>query len=177
MLVTDSKGVIVYGFISALLHELGHLVCMRILGCRTKVIDFGFLNANIVSNQIEDKKSVLILFGGCLVNFLIAVLFGILFMQNNIEIFKIIAWQNIGLGVFNLLPIASLDGGQIFYIFLKMKFSESVSLKIINVVSFVFLIPILIFGFYVLINSKYNFSLILLSLYLISYILFKEDIF
>ena len=177
MLVTDSKGVIIYGFISALLHEFGHLFCMRIFGYRVKIINFGFLNADIVSSDFEDKQFLLILFSGCFVNFLIANLFGVLFMYSSVELFKIIVLQNIGLGIFNLLPISNLDGGQIFYVLLKTKFSELVAMRISNVVSFVFLIPILIFGFYVLLNSKYNFSLLLLSLYLISYILFKEDIF
>ena len=49
--------------------------------------------------------------------------------------------------------------------------------KISNIISVVFLIPIAIVGFLVLLSSKYNFSLILLSCYLFSYILFKEDIF
>ncbi len=177
MLVTDSRGILVYGLISAIFHELGHLFCMRLFGYKVKVINFGFLNSDIISDEFEGKQSLLILFSGSLVNFLLAFLFGALFVIYNTSLFRIIAWQNIGLGVFNLLPISNLDGGQIFYNFLKIRFSESVSTKIMNLISFVFLIPILFFGFYVLINSKYNFSLFLLSLYLISYIIFKEDVF
>ncbi len=177
MLVTDSKGIMIYGLISAIFHEFGHLLCMRFFGYKVRVINFGFLNADIIANEFEYKQSILILFSGCFVNFLLAFLFGYLFVIYNTPFFKIIEWQNIGLCVFNLLPISSLDGGQIFYTFLRMRFSELVATKIVNLVSFVFLIPTLIFGFYVLINSKYNFSLFLLSLYLISYILFKEDIF
>lgn len=177
MLVTDSKGVIIYGLISALLHEFGHLFCMYLVGYRVRIVNFGFLNADIISNQIEDKKLLLILSGGCFVNFLLATIFGSMFVCFSTEVFKIIAYQNIGLGVFNLLPIYSLDGGQIFYLILKTRFSESVSLKILNGTSLLLVVPIFILGFYVIINSKYNFSLLLLSLYLISYILFKEDIF
>lgn len=177
MLVTDSKGIIIYGFISAMLHEFGHLFCMNFFGYKVEVINFGFLNADIVSNQIEDKKYRLILFSGCLVNFLIAFVFGILFALYNITLFKIIAYQNMGLGIFNLLPISNLDGGEIFCTFLKSKYGESIAWKVLNIVSLIFVIPIFVIGFYVLINSRYNFSLFLLSLYLISYILFKEDIF
>lgn len=177
MLVTDSKGIMIYGLISAIFHELGHLLCMRFFGYKVRVINFGLLNADMVSDEFEVGQSFLILFSGCFVNLLLAILFGCLFVIYNNPLFKIIVWQNIGLGIFNFLPILNLDGGQIFYIFLKMMFNESVALKIMNLVSFVFLIPILTFGFYLLINSKYNFSLFLLSLYLISYIIFKEDVF
>lgn len=177
MLVTDLKGTIIYGFISALLHEFGHLFCMNLLGRKVKVINLGCFSADIIPDEFEDKKSLLILFSGCLVNFFLAFIFWSLFVIYGNEIFKIIAYQNIGLGIFNFLPISNLDGGQIFYILLKSKFSERIALKVLTIVSFVFLIPVFVLGFYVLINSGCNFSLFLLSLYLISYILFKEDIF
>lgn len=167
----------IYGFISALLHEFAHLFCMNMLGYRVYVINFGFINADITAHQFEENDSFLILFSGCFVNFIIAVIFKMLFMIYNLEIFKVIALQNLGLGVFNLLPISNLDGGQIFYAFLKKQFNEPTAYKIFNIVSIIFIVPILILGFYILINSKYNFSLFLLSIYLISYILFKEDIF
>lgn len=177
MLITDTEGIIIYGLISAAFHEFGHLLCMSIFGHRAKVINFGFINADIVLSPFEEKKLCLILLSGCFVNFLIATVFEMLFLAYNLEIFKIIVWQNIGLGVFNLLPISNLDGGQIFYMFLKRIFNESLAYKVFNIVSVIFIIPVLIAGFYVLMNSKYNFSLFLLSIYLISYILFKEDIF
>lgn len=177
MLITDSKGTIIYGIISAVLHELGHLLCMRFFGYSVKTINFGCLNTDIISCQFEDKKSILIFLSGSFINFSLAVIFGVLFFIYKTSLFKIIAYQNIGLGAFNLLPISNLDGGQIFYTFLKKKLDEFSALKVLNVVSFTFIVPVFILGFYVLINSKYNFSLFILSLYLISYILFKEDIF
>ena len=45
MLITDTEGVIIYGLISAVFHEFGHLLCMSIFGYRTEVINFGFINA------------------------------------------------------------------------------------------------------------------------------------
>ena len=71
-----------------------------------------------------------------------------------------------------------LDGGIILSLILNDKIGNfEKSKKISNIISVVFLIPIAIVGFLVLLSSKYNFSLILLSCYLFSYILFKEDIF
>ena len=82
------------------------------------------------------------------------------------------------IGMLNLFPIEMLDGGIILSLILNDKIGNfEKSKKISNIISVVFLIPIAIVGFLVLLSSKYNFSLILLSCYLFSYILFKEDIF
>lgn len=160
-----------------MLHEFGHLVCMNLLGRKVKVINLGCFSADIIPDEFEDKKCLLILFSGCLVNFFLAFIFGSLFLAYGSELFKTIAYQNIGLGIFNFLPISNLDGGQIFYILLKGRLGEHIALKALTIVSLIFVIPVFVLGFYVLMNSGCNFSLFLLSLYLISYILFKEDIF
>ena len=81
---------------------------------------------------------------------------------------------NFTLGLFNILPIDSLDGGQALFILLSMKFSPFTSMKILDIISFMILIPVAVMGFLVLLQSKYNFTLLLTALYLIAIILLKN---
>ena len=59
------------------------------------------------------------------------------------------------------------------YQYKKNKSSEKIS----NIISIIFVIPTFIIGFLLVFISKYNFSLLLLSCYLILYIISKKDIF
>lgn len=82
--------------------------------------------------------------------------------------------ENLILGFFNILPIESLDGGQILYIFLSNKMQNDKAIVFLEVISFIILLPLAVIGFYMLLKSKYNFSLLLISCYLISVIIIKK---
>ncbi len=177
MVIMDKSGMIIFGIISAFLHEIGHLAAAYFQNQKIKKINFGFANVDITSSGQSSENSLLVLASGSLVNFAIALIFKILYLYLSNSIFNIIAYQNLWIGILNLLPISTLDGGQIFFLLLNKKFDIFLSEKIIKTVSFVFLVPVCILGFLILINSKYNFSLLILSCYIISYIFFKEDAF
>jgi len=51
---------------------------------------------------------------------------------------------NIGIGLFNLLPIGPLDGGQMLWALLDRYFDKKVSLKILSVISIVFFVILII---------------------------------
>ncbi len=54
---------------------------------------------------------------------------------------------NIGVGLFNLLPIYILDGGRMLYVFLTNFLSKEKAKKVYNIISLVFLILVLIIVF------------------------------
>ena len=81
---------------------------------------------------------------------------------------------NIGLAVFNLLPIEPLDGGQALYCLLAMRMEEEPARKWVLRVSVITLFPIAAAGFFVLVMSGYNITLLAVSLYLSLLLLFKE---
>lgn len=62
-----------------------------------------------------------------------------------IEIFQWIFTLNLGIGLFNLLPIKPLDGGHMLEILLTYKLSESKAKPIVNALSVV-LAMIIIFS-------------------------------
>ena len=119
-------------------------------------------------------KIFFILIGGPLANlFGVGILYLLHYVMGNQNTVLSIS-ENLFLCVFNLLPIESLDGGQILYIFLSSKFDEHKSVVILKFVSFVILFPLAIIGFYILLKSKNNFSLLLISCYLIAVVLIKK---
>ncbi len=85
------------------------------------------------------------------------------------------AWINLFIGVFNLLPAMSLDGGQLLYLILLNKLSSKVSALIIDIITIIISIPLFFFGIIILLNSKYNFSLLFISVYLVLSLFIKED--
>ena len=178
MMVTDDSFTIVYGLIFAFMHELGHILSMKILGYKIENINFGVLNIDIINEKrkfSENKfKEFLILFRGCAINFLFAGLFEFLYVCSKISIFNVMFIQNISIGIFNLLPINSLDGAKILEIFIKDKLSYSVSVKIFDLISMLFLIPVIFLGVFVIIKSQHNFSLFIVGVYLLSLFLKKD---
>ena len=82
---------------------------------------------------------------------------------------------NLLTGLFNLLPVSNLDGGQAIYLILTQKFTDKTANRIIDVLTVLLIFPISIAGFIVLLNSKYNFSLLLISVYLIITLIIKNS--
>ncbi len=70
------------------------------------------------------------------------------------------------LGMFNLLPLMSLDGGRLLELLLSRRCSARVCRNILRVTTFVFILPLMTGGFYLLFHSRYNYSLLAISMYL-----------
>ncbi len=173
----ESSKMMVYGLSAALIHELGHILVMIFVGSKPSEIAFGVFDVNIKDydrNKRNYVQDIFILIGGPLANlFGVGILYLLHYVMGSQNTVLSIS-ENLFLCVFNLLPIESLDGGQILYIFLSSKFDEHKSVVILKFVSFVILFPLAIIGFYILLKSKNNFSLLLISCYLIAVVLIKK---
>lgn len=96
-------------FLACLVHELGHLFCMALLGVRPACITFGAGGILITPRRdrlLPLQKELLILLSGAAVNFLLSALF------RQISLTGAAAVQFL-VGVWNLLPASSLDGGAV----------------------------------------------------------------
>ena len=85
------------------------------------------------------------------------------------------AAANLSVGLFNCLPVMSLDGGQLLYLLLCRRFSQEFSEKAVDVCTFVCIFPLAALGFLVLLRSENNFSLLFVSIYLVFSLLFKGN--
>ena len=161
------------GILFAAFHEMGHLAAMMLSKEPVSSISFGLVNIGIESENCEEN--IFIFASGPLVNLALAICFFIFYNFSGAFIFKTAFMQNLFLAGLNLLPISSLDGGKILKIILLKKFDFALAEKISSVISVIFLVPVFVCGFLVLFSFKYNFSLLIIGCYLISYIFCRES--
>lgn len=146
-------------------------------GMKPKEIRFSLLGMTMVEKEEENisyQEERLIAFGGPFVNLLFILLFFICFRISENEKFLVLAIVNGFLFLFNSLPIFSLDGGRILLFSLLMYLKDTqIAYKIEKIVSLVFIIFLSILGVFVLYQTGYNLSLLLLSIYLF-FVLYKK---
>ena len=158
------------------MHESGHIFAIIHCGKKISKIKINAFSIDMEQNysyNTPEKKELFILLCGPLVNLIFCIIFSLLHKIFNLDIFKIFSIQNLIIGILNLMPIYSLDGGQILLIFLKHKFSIGTADKILFIISIIFIVPITTLGFFLIIKSDSNFSLLILTFYLISLFLKK----
>lgn len=168
----------ILGLLAALLHELGHLAAMVGVGMPPREIRLNPFGVDLVKQETTGRsygKEVLVSLAGPLANGL-ACFFCLL--GRRLGWWEGDGWlmANAALGLMNLLPIEALDGGQALFslLLLRSRRGEAFCGKVVTAVSFLTLLPLATAGFWLLLDSRYNFSLLLLSLYLIFLLLWKR---
>ena len=101
------------------LHELGHYISMRAFGYRNLEMMFVPMLGAFVSGQhasVEPGKRLIVLFAGPIPGLVLGAMFGMIYSYQHQYIFYLLAVMFILLNLFNLIPIAPMDGGQILNI-------------------------------------------------------------
>ena len=116
-------------FGAVLLHELGHALTARRYGIPTRAITLYPIGgvAEILGPPRTPKQEIAIAAAGPAVNFVLAALFGSLTLLlpeiGLVSMFvSALAWANLGLGLFNLLPAFPMDGGRILRAAISKRF-------------------------------------------------------
>ena len=154
--------------VSIICHELVHILIAKIMGFKLIELHFGIfgMSANIAFlGKVKVLSRVLFYISGPLMNFFIA------------EVFKNINYEvtyiNVALGIFNLLPIIPLDGGEILLELVKAFIGRDQASEIILCFTKIFLFIISILYAAILIEVK-NIFLVFLLLFL-WYLYYIED--
>ena len=167
VLLLDRSDRVICCFLAAVLHELGHILMMRLLHVRVRAFRLRLFDMLIEADEPATlRDDVLITLGGPAVNLL---LFAALFPLS-----RKLSLPHLALGVFNLLPALSLDGGHLLEIILLKKYNPRTVSIVLKLTTFLFLLPLLTAGVYLLLNSGYNYSLLAISLYLLTVLLLKK---
>lgn len=173
----DTDGMLLCSLVAAMLHETGHLIAMVIKNDLPTEIDIHIFNVDIVDNSRPIRNpndDIFILCFGGVFNLILAVVSIVIFRLTNSAFIYMFFASNLMLGIFNLLPISVLDGGQIVESLLLKHLKPKATQIISDIISLIILLPLSVLGFYILLQSKYNFSLLIISLYLIGLLIFNR---
>lgn len=158
-----------YAILFSLLHEVGHLLAIALCGEKPDTVRFGIFGMTIIrKNDITQdyKKEFITAVSGPMMNFFLLFVLVLLYAFYRKDIFLKMAAINLIIGLFNIMPVFSLDGGRALESLLLERLPSDKSEKIITAVSVAFLVPMTFFGFYILIKSGYNFTFLAISIYL-----------
>lgn len=169
----DKSGIGVLGLLACVIHEIGHIIALVVVGNKPKELAFEGGGMKLVKgdNFLSYDKEIIILLSGSITNFILFIVF--YFSTNQINDMSIFAMVHLVLGVFNLLPINTLDGAKILNIILSKNFNPIFAQRIINFVSIVFIFLLIFISVKMCFNSSLNIMLIFTSVYLILMLLFK----
>ncbi len=165
-LILDRENCVICCIAAAGLHELGHLLMMRYYGVRTRAISLRLFDVLIEADRPPDDRADLgITLGGAVAN--------LFFAAVSAAFSRSLMIANLALGIFNLLPVMSLDGGHLLFLLLSRRFLPKTCTIILKITTFLLLIPLMTAGFAILFRSGYNYSLLAVSLYLLAVFIFK----
>lgn len=166
VLILDHENRVICCAFAAVLHELGHIVMMRCFHIPLRSVKLSVFDVLIDADRpggiIVDFWITL---GGPAANLLCAVL--------SAPFSRRMLYAHLALGIFNLLPVMSLDGGRLLYLLLSRRFLPKTCTIILKVTTFMLLLPLFTAGLLILFRSGYNYSLLAVSLYLLAVLLFK----
>ena len=167
VLLLDRENRVIFCFLAALLHESGHVLVMFLYGVKIRGVKLRLFDVLIEADEAPTLRAdVLITLGGPAANFLCAAILCPFSLK--------IGLPHAALGVFNLLPVMSLDGGHLLGVLLSKRLSPRVCDIILRVSTFIILLPLMTAGIYILFRSGYNYTLLLISLYLIAVLFIKH---
>ena len=120
-MMLDTSGYGILALYASLIHEMGHLIMMLIVGCKPKSLLFYCAGIKITAPErvrLSFTTEFLVLVMGSAVNI---VLFFICYFCSDKTSLKmpVFAIINLLIGVFNLLPVNMFDGGRIFELMLS----------------------------------------------------------
>lgn len=138
LLLQQPDGVAVGCILASILHEGGHLAAMLLLGCPPHSFTVGAFGARFEMGETAlagYRRNILISLAGPAVNFSAAGLFLVLSQAEAAAV-------HLALGVFNLLPAAPLDGGQVLRCVLCLAGQERQADRLLRWLSAAVLLPL-----------------------------------
>ena len=173
LLCCDSTGMMSVSLLSIFLHEMGHIIALYLLKLPPRRVNFRLCGIEIVESRLYCGYSaqLAVAASGPMVNILLGL---ILLPFSHMSFVAIMSATNIVIGVFNLLPLSQLDGGEILYCLMSAVLPENKCKKISCTIDIVFILMLLITGVYILSMPNHNPTMLITAVYLSAYVIIKH---
>ncbi len=170
LMLLDKSGTASCAFLSALLHEIGHIAAFTLQKRAPAQIEFTPFGLKLREGRrfgsgISYAKEIQAAVAGPLVNLIICI-----FAPRSHPLFLI----NIALFIFNMLPVYELDGGRVLHACLSMKKNPTYANHALSLTSCLCVLSAFTVFFIGAAHDKYNFSLFLATFYLGTLVLTSE---
>lgn len=157
-LLVSHEMTVVAIFCAVLVHELTHLILLRVEGGKVTSLSITPMGLSIGRvGLLSHWREILLSLSAPLVNLLLALLYTFLDLNScSIE-------ANLGLGLLNLLPICPLDGGMALSSFLSIYFDGAKTQRIMSFLSMIGLLLFWVLSVAIALVANGNLSMLLLS--------------
>lgn len=157
--------------ISVVVHELGHIIVLNIIGVPIEAIEFSISGIAIKTDYrlMSYFQEFVASISGPVASYVLAAALSFAARKTGYEYINIIAGISMIYGIFNLLPIRPLDGGSALNACLNIIFSLEISEKIITIIEIVAIDSIFIFALWFSFYIQFNPTLILMVFLLAFY--------
>ncbi len=168
LLIIDKSGIAAMSLLAAALHEVGHLVAARFLKIPIRAMRFDFLGARIdVKGRILSYGEEWLLCMAGPLSSLVASLVGSLFWSHT-KLAIAFSCASLLLGLLNLLPIQTFDGGRMLECALLSFTTPQKVTSILRGCTFLFLWLLWAFSAYLMIKIADGISLFFFTLTLLA---------
>lgn len=171
IIIADRSFSVVICFCAALMHESGHIIALRLCGYVPEKISLTLFDIAITDSGKalrSFRSEVFVTLAGVAVNFLSSAAGFLVYSIERNEYLMMFISVHLVLGLFNSLPVSGLDGGQVLALVLSRRMTPRTADRIMKIISAAVLVPAAAAGFLVLIRTRYNFTLLTASLYLLA---------
>ena len=164
MILTDRTGVSLLTVLAALLHECGHLAAARLLRIAPGQMRLDFLGARmeIMGRVLSYGEEWLLCAAGPLASLVAAA--GAAMLWGISTHARVFSCASLVLGVLNLLPIRTFDGGRMLEVLLSGAFGVRVATRAMTLCSFLFLFLLWATAVYFLLRAGDGLSLFCFSM-------------
>ena len=160
-----------FAFFSISLHEIGHMAAANYYGYKHGLVRLTPVGLSLSINDKDCSRmnSIIIYSAGPAVNLL---LFGVSSLATFVypainKYLGLLSATNLYLALFNLIPVFPLDGGRILLEILTGRMGLFAAGRLIRRLALTLSIVLLLLGTYQLYISAFNFSLVIIGIYII----------
>ena len=179
-LTTDQSRTVTTLFLFAVAHELVHLIFIYSFSIAPKEVAFTLLGANIkrAVNTVNNLNSEIIINASAPVFNIVTGAFFLIISCHVTKYENILAETasvNLILGIFNLIPFYTFDGGNALKYILLKHISEKSTERALTCISLVVTIAFSFISIHIFLNYQHNFSLFIMCIYMFLSIIFKKQ--